>query len=151
MRGKSEPAGTSCDESAGNNAAATPDRASAGGIDHLFDQAEQALESLHAPTSGTQSPLKPFRLPEFGEAQVARPQPAGSNELDLTIELGRAQLDRGEMANLCKGAVLPLDKLADEPVDIFAADRLIGRGEVLVLNDSFCVRVTELIGGPSPA
>jgi flagellar motor switch protein FliN/FliY len=42
---------------------------------------------------------------------------------------------------------VPLDKLAGDPVDIFVNGRLIARGEVLVLNDNFCVRVAELIVG----
>jgi flagellar motor switch protein FliN/FliY len=43
--------------------------------------------------------------------------------------------------------VVPLDKLAGDPVDIYVNGRLIARGEVLVLNDNFCVRVAELIVG----
>ncbi|HVX60109.1 MAG TPA: FliM/FliN family flagellar motor switch protein [Pirellulales bacterium] len=46
-----------------------------------------------------------------------------------------------------KGSVVPLDKLAGDPVDIFVNGRLIAKGEVLVLNDNFCVRVAELIAG----
>ena len=42
---------------------------------------------------------------------------------------------------------MPLDKLAGDPVDIHVNGRLIARGEVLVLNDNFCVRVAELISG----
>ena len=46
---------------------------------------------------------------------------------------------------------MTLDKLAGDPVDIYANGRLIARGEVLVLNDNFCVRVAELItGDPHP-
>ena len=45
---------------------------------------------------------------------------------------------------------MPLDKLAGDPVDIFVNGRLIARGEVLVLNDNFCVRVAELITRPTP-
>ena len=46
-----------------------------------------------------------------------------------------------------KGSVVALDKLAGDPVDIFVNGRLIARGEVLVLNDNFCVRVAELVSG----
>ncbi len=68
-------------------------------------------------------------------------------ELDVKIELGRTQMALDEVLKLHKGSVVPLDKLAGDPVDIFVNGRLIARGEVLVLNDNFCVRVAELITG----
>ena len=54
-----------------------------------------------------------------------------------------------EVLRLNKGAVVALDKLAGDPVDIYVNGRLIARGEVLVLNDNFCVRVAELVVGSS--
>ena len=52
-----------------------------------------------------------------------------------------------DVLRLEQGAVVALDKLAGDPVDVYANGRLIARGEVLVLNDNFCVRVAELITG----
>ncbi|MFO0885779.1 MAG: FliM/FliN family flagellar motor switch protein [Pirellulales bacterium] len=52
---------------------------------------------------------------------------------------------------LKRGSVVSLDKLAGDPVDIYANGRLIARGEVLVLNDNFCVRVAELLTGDDAA
>jgi flagellar motor switch protein FliN/FliY len=46
---------------------------------------------------------------------------------------------------LAEGSVVELDKLAGDPVDILVNDVLVARGEVLVLNDYFCVRVTEIL------
>jgi flagellar motor switch protein FliN/FliY len=66
--------------------------------------------------------------------------------LDLKIELGRTRMHLDEILQLRKGAVVTLDKLAGDPVDIFVNGRLVARGEVLVLNDNFCVRVAELVG-----
>jgi len=66
-------------------------------------------------------------------------------ELDLHIELGRAELLIDEVLSLREGSVVPLDKLAGDPVDILVNGRLLARGEVLVLNDSFCVRVAEIV------
>ena len=68
-------------------------------------------------------------------------------ELDLKIELGRTNMYLEDVLKLRRGAVVPLDKLAGDPVDIYVNGRLIARGEVLVLNDNFCVRVAELIAG----
>ncbi len=69
-------------------------------------------------------------------------------ELDLRIELGRCELLIEEVLKLREGSVVPLDKLAGDPVDILVNGKLIARGEVLVLNDNFCVRVAEIL---SPA
>ncbi len=66
-------------------------------------------------------------------------------ELELQIELGRAELLIEEVLALREGAVVPLDKLAGDPVDILVNGRLLARGEVLVLNDNFCVRVAEIV------
>ena len=66
-------------------------------------------------------------------------------ELDLRIELGRTELLIEEVVQLKEGSVVPLDKLAGDPVDILVNGRLIARGEVLVLNDNFCVRVAEIL------
>jgi flagellar motor switch protein FliN/FliY len=70
-------------------------------------------------------------------------------QLDLKIELGRTHMHLEDVLRLRRGAVVTLDKLAGDPVDIFVNARMIARGEVLVLNDNFCVRVTELVVGDS--
>lgn len=71
-------------------------------------------------------------------------------EFDLRIELGRAELLVEEVLKLREGSVVPLDKLAGDPVDILVNGRLVARGEVLVLNDSFCVRIAEILAPPPP-
>ena len=68
-------------------------------------------------------------------------------ELDLRIELGRTQMYLEDVLQLRRGSVVPLDKLAGDPVDVYVNGRLVARGEVLVLNDNFCVRVAELVSG----
>ena len=70
----------------------------------------------------------------------------GEVEMDLRIELGRTQMRLEEVLQLRGGSVVALDKLAGDPVDVFVNGRLIARGEVLVMNDNFCIRVTELVG-----
>lgn len=66
-------------------------------------------------------------------------------ELDLRIELGRTELLIEDVVSLKAGSVVPLDKLAGDPVDIVVNGRLVARGEVLVLNDNFCIRVAEIL------
>jgi flagellar motor switch protein FliN/FliY len=65
--------------------------------------------------------------------------------LDVRIELGRTKMRLDDILRLGKGSVVTLDQLAGEPLDIYVNDRLVARGEVLVLHDNFCVRVTEVI------
>jgi flagellar motor switch protein FliN/FliY len=65
----------------------------------------------------------------------------------VKIELGRNRMSVEEVLKLAEGSVVELDKLAGDPVDVFVNDRLVARGEVLVLNDNFCVRVNEIVPG----
>jgi flagellar motor switch protein FliN/FliY len=121
-----------------------------GDIEYLFNQAQQALASVDAPREPRPlAGIAPFRLEEFSgaavSAEVATLELIRDVELDLKIELGRTQMYLEDVLKLRKGSVVPLDKLAGDPVDIYVNGRLIARGEVLVLNDNFCVRVVELI------
>src|SRR6185437_11585595 len=85
---------------------------------------------------------------------LAVEQPAGrSSSIDLirdvplkvTVELGRASLTVREILALGAGSVVELDRLAGEPVDVLVNDRMIARGEVVIVDESFGVRVTELL------
>ncbi len=69
-------------------------------------------------------------------------------EIALTVELGRNRLLISELLQLGQGSVIELTKLAGEPMDIFINQRLIARGEVVVVNEKFGVRLTDII---SPA
>lgn len=68
-------------------------------------------------------------------------------ELDVKIELGRTDMLVEDVLRLSAGSVVELDKLAGDPVDIYVNDRLVAKGEVLVLNENFCVRINEIIPG----
>jgi len=65
--------------------------------------------------------------------------------LNVTIELGRTRMVIEDVLKLAAGAVIELDKLAGDPVDVFVNERLVAKGEVLVLNDNFCVRINEIV------
>lgn len=51
-----------------------------------------------------------------------------------------------DVLKLRRGSVVTLDKLAGDPVDLYANGRLVARGEIMVLNENFCVRIAELVG-----
>ena len=65
--------------------------------------------------------------------------------LDLTVELGRAKMLINDMLKLGQGSVIELSKLAGESLDILANQKPIARGEVVVVNDKYGVRLTEVI------
>ncbi len=104
-------------------------------------------ESVDAP------PVQQFPLPAFtGAAPPAVPKGIdllNDVNLHVKIELGRTRMLIEDVLKLGEGAVVELDKLAGDPVDVYVNDRHIARGEVLVLNDNFCVRINEIVkGGP---
>jgi flagellar motor switch protein FliN/FliY len=118
-------------------------------IDSLLNEAQSALSALDEGAAPLPPGVKPFEFKDlFGAApanESASLELLRDVQLDLKIELGRTQMHLEDVLRLKQGAVVTLDKLAGDPVDIYANGRLIARGEVLVLNDNFCVRVAELI------
>lgn len=123
-------------------------------IEYLLNQAERALESAAGDSSELPDNVVSFQLPEFSGAPANTDKATldliNDVELDLRIELGRTKMYLEDVLKLRKGSVVPLDKLAGDPVDIYVNGRLVASGEVLVLNDNFCVRVAELVAGASP-
>lgn len=69
----------------------------------------------------------------------------GDVDLQVMIELGRTEMLVEDVLRLGNGSVVELDKLAGDPVDVYVNNRLVARGEVLVLNDNFCIRVSEIV------
>ncbi len=64
--------------------------------------------------------------------------------LTVTIELGRTEMTLKQALELNQGSVIELSRLAGDPIDVFVNERLIARGEVVVVDDKFAVRITEL-------
>lgn len=121
----------------------------------LLEDAETALNDLDRATAPTTAAVKPFQLEDLvgseGPPEKCSLDLLRDVDLDLKIELGRTQMLLEDVLNLRRGSVVTLDKLAGDPVDLFVNGRLVARGEILVLNDNFCVRVAELIGSDSLA
>jgi flagellar motor switch protein FliN len=130
-----------------------PASAAAASAEGLLNQAQSALASVDQPAGELPPGMKPFELRSLSGKSTSTDSATidllRDVQLDLKIELGRTHMQLEEVLQLKKGAVVTLDKLAGDPVDIFVNGRLIARGEVLVLNDNFCVRVAELVAGES--
>ncbi|MEO1022151.1 MAG: flagellar motor switch protein FliN [Bacteroidota bacterium] len=89
---------------------------------------------------------------EFDENMPALQEIAGKNmdllrdvDMDVSVELGRIELPLGKVLQLSKGSVIELDKLAGEPVDILVNGQRIAHGEVVVIDEHFGVRISNLI------
>lgn len=91
---------------------------------------------------GWETPANPSKLaPEKLDLLLDIP-------LDISVELGRTRMVISEMLALGPGSVMELDKDSGEPLDILVNGRLVARGEAVVVNDQFGVRITDIV---SPA
>ena len=94
--------------------------------------------------------VHPVRFPTLGPSDPRSALPSSIDmildvSLRVTVELGRSNLTVQEVLALGPGSVVELNKLAGEPVDILINDRPIARGEVVVVDENFGVRVTEVL------
>ena len=107
-------------------------------------------EQVDAMNETTASAAASVPLPDFGtgtsDAAAAGIGMLGDVDLDVRIELGRTSMLVDDVLKLSPDSVVELDKAAGDPVDIFVNGRHVARGEVLVLNENFCVRVSEIVG-----
>lgn len=65
--------------------------------------------------------------------------------LELSVELGRRKMLVNDLLQLGQGSIVELDKLAGEPLEIYINRKLVARGEVVVVNEKFGVRLTDII------
>ncbi|NYT65042.1 flagellar motor switch protein FliN [Alcaligenaceae bacterium] len=108
-----------------------------------------AVASESSPTStGTGQSAVPHVFPPLIDSDIA-----GNSDIDmimdipvqLTVELGRTRMTIKNILQLGQGSVVELDGLAGEPMDIFVNGYLIAQGEVVVVDDKYGIRVTDII------
>lgn len=136
-------------------AARRPDRSTIA-IRLLADGTHRATLVLSAPMSATPEPIEasPFgtELPASNPVSTAAPSlPSGLEllhdvEMDVTAELGRTRMAVREILELVPGSVIELDRAAGSPVDVLVNGTLIARGEVVVIDEEFGIRITEVVG-----
>jgi flagellar motor switch protein FliN/FliY len=108
--------------------------------------AEQASVETTAPAHRAPSAV-------FEQFSAEASKPTGVNDIDLildipvqlTVELGRTKIAIKNLLQLAQGSVVELDGLAGEPMDVFVNGCLIAQGEVVVVNDKFGIRLTDII------
>ncbi len=128
----------------GETTAPTPEAAA--GAEEALGKAREVEGEARAASGEPEA----FDLPQFSSG-VPRASASGLDlladvNLNVKIELGRTRMLVEDVLRLGEGAVVELDKLAGDPVDVFVNDRPIARGEILVLNDNFCIRINEILG-----
>jgi flagellar motor switch protein FliN/FliY len=131
-------------------------------FDEVAAAMADAIESEAAGAAAPESQEPPASEPSLSEASpVELPQLETASaddgaaaqgidllrdvQLNVKIELGRSRMLVDDVLRLGQGSVVELDKLAGDPVDVYVNDRLVARGEVLVLNDNFCVRINDIV------
>ena len=87
-------------------------------------------------------------LPGQGQSSMSL---LGDVEMGVTAELGRTQLTVRDVLNLTPGSIVELDRAAGSPVDVVVNGTLIARGEVVVIDEEFGIRITEILGAVEQA
>ena len=87
-------------------------------------------------------------LPGHGQSSMSL---LGDVEMGVTAELGRTQLTVRDVLNLTPGSIVELDRAAGSPVDVVVNGTLIARGEVVVIDEEFGIRITEILGAVEQA
>jgi len=85
--------------------------------------------------------------------ELAKAPAVDSNKLDfimdiplhVTVELGRTKLLVRDILQLNQGAVVELSKMAGEPLDVFVNSKLVARGEAVVVNEKFAIRLVDIV------
>ncbi len=105
----------------------------------------------------TETPPQPessgVRPVEFGDLGTGVEGAENGQNLDLlldvsipiSVEVGRASMTLAEILNLVPGSIVPLDKKAEEPVDLRVNGKLVARGEVVLVDDAYGLRVTQIL------
>ena len=116
-------------------------------VDVMLDQVQESVDEIRQVTDSGASGLSlPDLSPKMGGHGLTTDIEFLSDvNLHVMIELGRTEMVVEDVLKLTEGSVVELNKLAGDPVDVYVNNRLIARGEVLVLNDNFCIRISEIV------
>lgn len=116
--------------------------------DEALRRADEAAARLEAEVEAGTTPRAPD-LPELAPIRPADVEAGlgmlGDVDLHVKVELGRTRMYVEDILRLSENSVVELDRTAGDPVDIYVNDRRVARGEVLVLGENFCVRVSEIL------
>ena len=109
-------------------------------LDDEDEEEEFGFDALDTQNKSTKSGAKDKRADATSGMEVLLDVP-----LEISVELGRVKMMVREVLDLGTGSIIEVDKAAGEPVDVMVNGRLVARGEVVVIEDNFGVRVTEIL------
>ncbi|EAT12564.1 flagellar motor switch protein FliN [Bermanella marisrubri] len=130
------------------------DEASGESEEDLADEWAAAMEEAgEDPNQEGEGGVKPAPMEEFGEGENQPKSDGKSPELDvildipvsISMEVGNTQIPIRNLLQLNQGSVIELDRLAGEPLDVLVNGTLIAHGEVVMVNDKFGIRLTDVI------
>lgn len=114
-----------------------------------------AVQEATPPESGasraTTAPAEASRASEAADGPTAGLDLVLDVPLRMTVEIGGTRLFVREVLQLDKGSVIELDRMSGEPADVLVNGRLVGRGEVTVVEDRLAVRLVEVVGMERPS
>ena len=138
-----DPAG---EQPAGGAPEATPSGQADDPVERSVREATAAVNEIA--DEATSSTPQHLDMPDFDDgarADETEIRLLDDVDLEVRIELGRTRMLVDDVLHLGPDSVVELDKAAGDPVDVFVNGRRVARGEVLVLNENFCVRVSEIL------
>lgn len=101
---------------------------------------------------------EPAALHQLSDETAAREAPSmpdlrrlGDVPIELTAEIGRTHMTVNETLDLRIGSIVPLNRTSSEPVDMLVNGTLVARGEVVIIDEQFGVRITEVVGNQADA
>jgi flagellar motor switch protein FliN/FliY len=114
-------------------------------LDNLAEKLAAEAEAAEEDAGDSGGGDNPVKEVELDGAKDRNLQLILDIPLRVTVELGRTKMPVNELLNLGQGSVIELNKLAGEPMEVFVNDKLIARGEAVVVNEKFGVRLTDII------
>ncbi|MBI4232139.1 flagellar motor switch protein FliN [Candidatus Peregrinibacteria bacterium] len=109
---------------------------------------EKVLSEMGLGAGGTGQPQQPAFETFTAPTAVAQPKQIELLKdvaVNVKVELGRCRMTVEDILKLGPSSVVPLDKLTGDPLSIYVHGRLIAKGEVIVINENFAIRVTEVV------
>ncbi len=105
----------------------------------------QPQQYQQQPMNVQQAQFTEFTQPSLKQTEARNLNMLLDIPLQVTVELGRTKRSVKDVLELVSGSIIELDKLAGEPVDILVNSRLIAKGEVVVIDENFGVRITDIL------
>lgn len=118
----------------------------------MSNEGKISKEELEALLGDTEKETKPFIFQDLPDEPQKRETDDSVNldllmdiSLELVVELGRTKKKINEILELTQGSIIELDRVSGEPVDVLINGKIVAKGEVVVIDDYFGIRITEIL------